>query len=53
MGTSLAVVDAQLSLSRLRLATLKANYEAVMSLVGLLETCGEVEKISQYLENRK
>ncbi|MCI5599968.1 MAG: TolC family protein [Hallerella porci] len=53
MGTSLSVVDAELSLERLRVATLKANYDAMMALVGLLETCGEVEKIGQYLENQK
>lgn len=53
MGTSLDVVDAELSLERLRVATLKANYDAMMALVGLLETCGEVENIGKYLENQK
>ena len=53
MGTSLDVVDAELSLERLRVATLKANFDAIMALVGLLETCGEVENIGKYLENRK
>ncbi len=53
MGTSLDVVDAELSLERLRIAMLKANYDAMMSLVGLLETCGEVENIGKYLENQK
>lgn len=53
MGTSLDVVDAQLSLERLRVATLKADYDAMMALVGLLETCGEVGEIGKYLENRK
>lgn len=53
MGTSLDVVDAELSLERLRVATLKANYDAMMALVGLLETCGEVENIGKYLENKK
>lgn len=53
MGTSLDVVDAQLSLERLRIASLKANYDATMALAGLLETCGQVEKIQDYLESGK
>ncbi|MCK9182556.1 MAG: TolC family protein [Fibrobacteraceae bacterium] len=50
MGTSLDVVDAQLSLERLRVATLKADYDATLALAGLLEACGEVEQIGKYLE---
>lgn len=53
MGTSLDVVDAQLSLERLRIAMLKANFDATMALAGLLETCGQVEKIQDYLESGK
>ena len=53
MGTSLDVVDAQLSLERLRIAMLKANYDATMALAGLLETSGQVEKIQDYLESGK
>ncbi len=53
MGTSLDVVDAQLSLERLRVAKLKADYDATMALAGLLETCGQVEKIQDYLESGK
>ena len=53
MRTSLDVVDAQLSLERLRIAMLKANYDATMALAGLLETSGQVEKIQDYLESGK
>ena len=53
MGTSLDVVDSQLSLERLRIAMLKANYDATMALAGLLETSGQVEKIQDYLESGK
>jgi len=50
VSTSLDVVDAQLALARLRVARLKAEYDADMALVGLLEAMGEVEKIADMLE---
>lgn len=50
LATSLDVVDAQLSLARLRMARLKAKYDAGMALAGLLEATGEIEKISEMLE---
>ena len=43
----------ELSLERLRIAMLKANYDATMALAGLLETSGQVEKIQDYLESGK
>ena len=50
MATSLDVVDAQLSDSRLKVAMLKAKYESMMALAGLLATSGEVSQIPNELE---
>jgi len=50
VSTSLDVVDAQLALARVRIARLKAEYDADMAMAGLLEASGEVEKIADMLE---
>jgi len=50
VATSLDVVDAQLALSRLKVAMLQANYQSMIALAGLLETSGEVDRISEILE---
>lgn len=42
LATGLDVVDAELALSRLQVADLKAHYDAVVAWLGLLEACGEV-----------
>lgn len=42
LATGLDVVDAELSLSRLQVADLKAHYDAVLAWLGLLEASGEV-----------
>lgn len=51
LGTSLDVVDAQLSLARVRVARLKAQFDADMALAGLLEATGEPDKIADILED--
>ena len=43
LATGLDVVDAELSLSRLQVADLKAHYDAVLAWLGLLEAAGEIE----------
>lgn len=43
LATGLDVVDAELALSRLQVADLKAHYDAVIAWLGLLEASGEVE----------
>ena len=43
LATGLDVVDAELSLSRLQVADLKAHYDAVVAWLGLLEAAGEIE----------
>jgi len=42
LATGLDVVDAELSLSRLQVADLKAHFDAVVAWLGLLEASGEV-----------
>ena len=42
LATGLDVVDAELALSRLQVADLKAHYDAVVAWLGLLEASGEV-----------
>ena len=42
LATGLDVVDAELSLSRLQVADLKAHFDAVIAWLGLLEASGEV-----------
>ena len=42
LATGLDVVDAELALSRLQVADLKAHYDAVIAWLGLLEASGEV-----------
>lgn len=52
MATSLDVVDAQLALARVRVARLKAEYDADVALAGLLEATGDVDNISNLLEEK-
>lgn len=50
LATSLDIVDAELSLSRLRVAELKANYDALMAWIGLLNAAGEISKIGEMVK---
>ncbi len=45
LANSLDVVDAELSLSRLRLGIHSARFDALVAHAGLLEACGEFERI--------
>ncbi len=49
VGTSLAVVDAELALSRIQVGRLNAQYEAVVALARLLEASGHSERIVEYI----
>lgn len=49
LATGLDVVDAELALSRLQVADLKAHYDAVIAWLGLLEASGEVENAGSML----
>lgn len=49
LATGLDVVDAELALSRLQVADLKAHYDAVIAWLGLLEASGEVENAGTML----
>ena len=49
LGTSLDVVDARLSLSRVELERLVAAYEFDVAVAELLEASGEAEKLEQVL----
>ena len=53
LATGLDVVDAELALSRLQVADLKAHYDAVLAWLGLLEACGEVVNAGEMLKNVK
>ena len=53
LATGLDVVDAELALSRLQVADLKAHYDAVIAWLGLLETSGEVVNAGEMLKNVK
>ena len=53
LATGLDVVDAELALSRLQVADLKAHYDAVIAWLGLLESCGEVENAGTLLTKSK
>lgn len=50
LATSLDVVDAELSLSRLRIAELKAEYDALMAWIGLLNAAGEISQVGTLME---
>lgn len=52
LATSLDVVDAELSLSRLRIAELKAEYDALMAWIGLLNAAGEISQVGNLMEER-
>lgn len=51
MATSLDVVDAELSDSRIKVAILKARYDLLLALAHLLSTSGRAERISDLLES--
>jgi outer membrane protein TolC len=53
LATGFDVVDAELALSRLQVADLKAHYDAVIAWLGLLETSGEVVNAGEMLKNVK
>ena len=46
-------MDAELALSRLQVADLKAHYDAVVAWLGLLEASGEVVNAGEMLKNVK
>ena len=53
LATGLDVVDAELALSRLQVADLKAHYDAVVAWLGLLEASGEVVNAGEVLKSVK
>ena len=53
LATGLDVVDAELSLSRLQVADLKAHYDAVVAWLGLLEAAGEIEAAGTLIRKTK
>ena len=53
LATGLDVVDAELALSRLQVADLKAHYDAVVAWLGLLEASGEVVNAGEMLKDVK
>ena len=50
LATGLDVVDAELALSRLQVADLKAHYDAVIAWLGLLEASGEVVNAGEMIK---
>ena len=53
LATGLDVVDAELALTRLQVADLKAHYDATIAWLGLLEASGEVANAGEMLKNVK
>jgi outer membrane protein TolC len=53
LATGLDVVDAELALSRLQVAGLKAHYDAVIAWLGLLEASGEVVNAGEMIKSVK
>jgi outer membrane protein TolC len=53
LATGLDVVDAELALSRLQVAALKAHYDAVIAWLGLLEAAGEVSTAGTVLVSKQ
>ena len=49
VGTSLAVVDAELARSRIQVERLNAQYDAVVALARLLEASGESDRLLEYI----
>ena len=49
VGTSLAVVDAELARSRIQVGRLHAQYDAVVALARLLEASGQSERFAGYI----
>ncbi len=53
LATGLEVVDAELALSRLQVADIKAHYDAVIAWLGLLEAAGEVSTAGNVLVSKQ
>lgn len=53
LATGLDVVDAELALSRLQVADLKAHFDAVVAWLGLLEAAGEISDAGTLLNKTK
>ena len=53
LATGLDVVDAELALSRLQVADLKAHFDAVIAWLGLLEASGEVADAGSLLKAKQ
>ncbi len=53
LATGLEVVDAELALSRLQVADIKAHYDAVIAWLGLLEAAGEVSTAGTVLVSKQ
>lgn len=53
LATGLDVVDAELALSRLQVAELKAHFDAVVAWLGLLEASGEVSNAGELMKSVK
>ena len=53
LATGLDVVDAELALSRLQVADLKAHYDAVIAWLGLLEASGEIVNAGEMIKDVK
>ena len=49
VGTTLAVVDAELARSRIQVERLNAQYDAVVALARLLEASGESNRLAEYI----
>jgi outer membrane protein TolC len=49
VGTSLAVVDAELALSRVQVGRLTAQYDMVVALARLLEASGQSDRLLEYI----
>jgi len=50
VGTSLSVVDAELSLSRIQVGRLTAQYDMIVALARLLEASGQSDRILEYIQ---
>ncbi|MCV2350564.1 TolC family protein [Paucibacter sp. Y2R2-4] len=48
-STALDLIDAELNLAKLRTERAQVAYEHVMALVGLLQACGQIESLGDYL----
>lgn len=53
LATGLDVVDAELSLSRLQVADLKARYDAIIAWLGIMEACGNISNAGEIIKEAK